>query len=162
MGEYLHGWRRKLGCVTLVIACLLLGAWVRSASYCDYLRFKVSGETVSVIWSTSHGFAWILFNTVNPVPFEYAVVPAKETSLEWWMWDWDWRVFGFARGHFYSDAEGLVTVLVFPFGPMAGGFTMLSAWLLLSGPRQKQSAADPTGVTNRTAALQAARPDVGQ
>ena len=29
MGEFFHGWRRKTGCVTLLMALLAMGAWVR-------------------------------------------------------------------------------------------------------------------------------------
>ena len=29
MGDYFHGWRRKVGVVTLFTACLFMAAWVR-------------------------------------------------------------------------------------------------------------------------------------
>ena len=32
MGEFFHGWRRKVGIVTLVIACVFMAGWVRSAT----------------------------------------------------------------------------------------------------------------------------------
>jgi len=30
MGDFFKGWRRKAGCVTLVMACTFAAAWVRS------------------------------------------------------------------------------------------------------------------------------------
>ncbi len=30
MREFFRGWRRKVGCVTLVMACGLMGLWIRS------------------------------------------------------------------------------------------------------------------------------------
>jgi hypothetical protein len=35
MREFFHGWRRKTGVVALVMACLLMGMWVRSLSVHD-------------------------------------------------------------------------------------------------------------------------------
>ena len=35
MGECFHGWRRKMGCVTLVVACFLFGIWMRSQFITD-------------------------------------------------------------------------------------------------------------------------------
>jgi hypothetical protein len=34
MSDFFHGWRRKAGCVTLVMACVVTSAWIRSL----YLR----------------------------------------------------------------------------------------------------------------------------
>ncbi|MDB5344377.1 MAG: hypothetical protein JWP89_2754 [Schlesneria sp.] len=35
MREYFFAWQRKIGCVTLAMACVLTGMWVRSFYYCD-------------------------------------------------------------------------------------------------------------------------------
>jgi len=35
MGDFLHGWRRKSGVVTLVMAALLTGGWIRSLERSD-------------------------------------------------------------------------------------------------------------------------------
>jgi len=37
MREFFHGWRRKAGCVALVMACLFMAGWVRSLSRIDLL-----------------------------------------------------------------------------------------------------------------------------
>jgi len=37
MREFFHGWRRKIGVVTLVMACVLMVGWVRSPETCDLL-----------------------------------------------------------------------------------------------------------------------------
>ncbi len=38
MGEFFKGRKRKVGVVTLVMACLFMGGWVRSYSNCDSIR----------------------------------------------------------------------------------------------------------------------------
>ena len=38
MGEFFKPWRRKLGIVTLVLACVFMGGWVRSYSAHDALN----------------------------------------------------------------------------------------------------------------------------
>jgi len=44
MGEFFKGWRRKTGAATLVMACMLMGGWVRS---------EISEDTI--ILSDEHG-----------------------------------------------------------------------------------------------------------
>ena len=40
MREFFRGWRRKTGCVTLVMACALIGAWLRSYVICDEIQIS--------------------------------------------------------------------------------------------------------------------------
>lgn len=37
MREFFKPWRQKLGCVTLLMACVVMAGWVRSSSYCDFV-----------------------------------------------------------------------------------------------------------------------------
>lgn len=37
MRTFFHGWRRMLGCLTLVMACLLMGVWMRSRVVTDQI-----------------------------------------------------------------------------------------------------------------------------
>jgi len=43
MGEFFHGWRRKIGCVTLVMASVFLAAWGRSHVSADKLTVALGG-----------------------------------------------------------------------------------------------------------------------
>lgn len=45
MKEFLHGWRRKVGCISLVMACVLSGLWLRSRIFYD--SFYTNGNTSS-------------------------------------------------------------------------------------------------------------------
>ena len=39
MGNFFRGWRRKLGVVTLLLACVAMGGWVRSLVIKDRIDF---------------------------------------------------------------------------------------------------------------------------
>ncbi|MDB5344383.1 MAG: hypothetical protein JWP89_2760 [Schlesneria sp.] len=42
MRDFFHGWRRKVGCVLLVVTCALAALWVRSLTVCDAIEFDFS------------------------------------------------------------------------------------------------------------------------
>ncbi|MDB5345770.1 MAG: hypothetical protein JWP89_4147 [Schlesneria sp.] len=46
MRDFFHGWRRKLGCVTLVMACAVSSAWLRSYSRNDRLDGWIAARLV--------------------------------------------------------------------------------------------------------------------
>ena len=39
MGDYFKGWRRKVGLLTLLLACVFMGGWVRAETVSDVVRF---------------------------------------------------------------------------------------------------------------------------
>ena len=49
MGEFFKGWRRKVGCVTLVMACVFAAGWVRSLAIFDVVSFNQKDATHRVI-----------------------------------------------------------------------------------------------------------------
>jgi len=52
MSEFFHGWRRKAGCVTLVMASAICGVWTRSLYVCD--RFWIPSHFLG----SGGGCAW--------------------------------------------------------------------------------------------------------
>src|SRR4051794_19488286 len=40
MRDFFKGWRRKLGCVTLVMACVFMAGWVRSIGISDWITLN--------------------------------------------------------------------------------------------------------------------------
>jgi hypothetical protein len=57
MREFFNGWRRKTGCVTLVLVCVLLGAWARSYSVFDSMQFSGISHQYCVL-SSEGEFQW--------------------------------------------------------------------------------------------------------
>ena len=50
MREFFRGWKRKLGCVTLVMACLAMAGWTRSYSVEDRIVVEDAGYRISSVF----------------------------------------------------------------------------------------------------------------
>lgn len=113
MREFFRGWRRKMGCVTLVMACALMGLWLRSGVIDDLISFEYAGVDYMVLCQDGA----ISVGTSN----------SKSPSL-------------FSFGHF-SDSRGWLvhmdhkTELWKAILPL----TLLSAYLLFWNPRKRNS-----------------------
>jgi hypothetical protein len=49
MYTFFYGWRRKMGVATLVIACMLMAAWLRGRTTIDLLMVTAFGRQVNFI-----------------------------------------------------------------------------------------------------------------
>lgn len=54
MGEFFRGWRRKVGCLTLVMACLTMGGWIRSLFRTDEVMIWEGDWIGYYVSSTPH------------------------------------------------------------------------------------------------------------
>jgi len=61
MGDFFHGWRHKVGCVTLMMAAVFFGAWMRSSLVYDQIAFTV-GERQHEIFSVD---GWLLWHSTG-------------------------------------------------------------------------------------------------
>ena len=137
MREFFRGWRRKVGVVTLVMACAVLVVWMRSCAILDVFRF-----------STDHRCQCI------------ASIPGV---LTWWSWDgkdstaqfWEVMNVNSPEGieslanqnrHRASMGESLsggaapirnMRLAVIPYWSLVLPLTLLSAYLFLWKPRQR-------------------------
>jgi len=50
MGEFFKEWRRKTGCVALVLACVFAGEWVHSLTYFRWISF-FEDENKMILWT---------------------------------------------------------------------------------------------------------------
>lgn len=130
MHIFFHGWRRKVGCVTLVMSLAVMGLWMRSRIVCDLFGIPI-GERQTVLWSLDGKAYWFGCNAdggdwfgltsrqlnqkvldgVNRQRAELAQQPAMEYK--------EWSV---------------------PYLPVAIGLTLLSAYLILWKPRKQVQA----------------------
>src|SRR4051812_21970080 len=60
MGEFFKGWRRKLGVVTLVMACGFIGPWVRSLYIMDTFAFSHYPKDFMLV-SVDGAVGWQMF-----------------------------------------------------------------------------------------------------
>ena len=167
MRQFFRGWRRKVGCVTLVTACLLLAAWVRNHFYADDLQMTITDtseiaaysmyDSVQIIYRTHPSYRemlptqppWFLYGN-RPVtrhdrgmwdPWRSDVAPANEIHV-----DLATPLFRFLKMT-YGDVVPFrarnVTTVVLSDLPASFLLTLLSAWLLLSKPRVAKKTVEP-------------------
>lgn len=114
MGDFFRGWRRKVGCALLILACVFAAGWVRSYSDPDQIRLqsRMSYVEGNVLRSVS------LYVELN----EGSIQGVRRTT----------RYFGSGTG--VSESSVLWSV---PYWSIVDPLTLLSAWLLLSKPRKR-------------------------
>ena len=151
MGEYLRGWRRKIGVVTLFMACVIVGAWVRSLIRHDLVMIPYGNDTFCV--ESACGvieFARLttrdnkskpkwFSNEITPTLWRWldndgiprAVDHLGELSENEIDWRWDWAGFHFGAGHSINDGE---EDYMLPYWSIVVPLTLVSFCLLLSKP----------------------------
>ncbi|MDB5345772.1 MAG: hypothetical protein JWP89_4149 [Schlesneria sp.] len=143
MRNFFHGWRRKLGCVTLVMALALMVGWMRSRVVQDGLALNCSEDGFYSVAS--------LDETLNLVRANYAYKAPGQPFIQWFSvprpansqnitempdMKWRWRATGFGVGDL-ALTEVDFTILTVPYWFPTGILTIFSAWLLLFKPRPR-------------------------
>jgi len=59
MSEFFHGWRRKAGCVLLVMALVFMGGWIRSRIIEDRVEYSTREDTTDIWISSDNEFGVI-------------------------------------------------------------------------------------------------------
>jgi hypothetical protein len=147
MMGYFKPLRRKVGCVTLMLACVLAVGWVRSYLKKERRIVAFQGtQSFTSFVSDRTGLFWIRLERQPPLPAAVLVdaadvsvnflsAKAVERQIET---NWYWDRFGFDWGEQEKDANfsiGRITFWKIPHWPIIP-LTLLSAWLLLSKPRK--------------------------
>ena len=151
MGEFFYGWRRKTGVVTLVMASVFMGLWVRGCSVIDRIVFtrKPSPYLTSILLS-HQGMLWEKTESLTPTGGAFAnnLWSVWTINKEWsdpqsllttWypIVKWRWRIFGFDCGVcFNSDGDFRFAFCLIPYWSVTIPLTLISLRLLLSKPRQ--------------------------
>ena len=137
MREFFRGWKRKLGVVTLMVACVLTGGWIRSLTHAESVRF-VSGEKTDEIWLSGEGkIAWLRNQHSSHIsgPPEWRSDPAYffNSYFTFGKVTWKWRFLSFSATERLDDGSGVRKVCyIAPYWSIVLPMSLLSAWLLLS------------------------------
>jgi hypothetical protein len=143
MGRYFKPLRRKIGVITLVMACTFAAGWIRSLSLVDYAGWDCSFTGYDL--KSERGQLWFFYTTrterrnwaylldserISP-RINTARLPFLQSNLDW---RWDWLGF-----HFSSEVSPTVQhrYFIVPYWFIVVPLTVLSAWLILSKPRTK-------------------------
>ena len=128
MGEYFKPWRRKIGVVTLVMACVVVAGWVRGRCVRDFVdsgRY-LPGSRGIVIDNNRDSFT--LKTREGPT---ICLLPGGEINTVLPV----------------SDAKVvLVTLIRIPYWSIFIPLTLLSAYLLFSKPRVEPATAQSSSV----------------
>jgi len=167
MGDFFNGWRRKAGCVLLVMAALCLGMWIRGRVIRDIYIFGNGKEDAYTAVATSpDGIYWAYKYETEPELFDRSVVPGWHSAayppdeprdfenyrfINPWIFKWRycWGGFDFGENHFNTGPLGWVNrYWVVPYWAIACPLTLLSAYLILwpRKRRTKPSEATPTTI----------------
>ena len=142
MRLFFSGWKRKLGVLTLLMACVLMAGWVRSKYVMEALICSIGQIPTHSISSRDGSLIWTLDDNPNfgKYPF-YA-----STAVTGQRWDspfvkWRWRRLGFAYGEtteqVFRQGNTILSIwngsiLVIPYWSLVVPLTALTAWLLFS------------------------------
>ncbi len=134
MNTFFHGWRRRVGCVTLVVALGFMGCWIRSLSVTDFCQLPVGrlcnadfvshNGRFSCGWALPTGptrFNWRNFDNRGPIAI-------RSRSL----------YFDFTDGT-APNSSGIQSQLIIPYWSIAIPLTLLSGYLILWQPRKLSS-----------------------
>ena len=142
MGDVFHGWRRKAGCVTLLMACVSAAALIRSLSIHDQFSV-VTGRSIREVGSVNQHLFFSVFREVPPFPTWTITNPFGIWTIERFeTFDdftesitWTWKFCGIA-GVSHTAAY---TILHISYWSIVIPLILLSAYLLLSKPQQPKS-----------------------
>ena len=143
MGEFLKGWRRKVGCVTLVMALAFTMGWVRSVSVSEGAVIQFPAWTHFLI-STGGHFSWMANFPASDRPVEETVDHSFVYAEIEWKWRCRWHGIDIGEGHLMGFP---LKAWVIPYWSIVIPLTLLSAYLLLSKPHNST----PKKITEPTA-----------
>ena len=142
MSEFFKGWRRQVGVVTLVMACVFAMGWVRSNAIEDQIVRK-SAALTQIEFFSSHGYLVWLSSSKPYVPaksrLSWSAIPAHLNGFKFNSYckntSWALRQIGFGIGNVEWSGGFNRIVLAIPYWSIVIPLTLASAFLLLSKPR---------------------------
>lgn len=143
MRDLLRGWRRKVGVVTLLMACVFTGGWVKSRSLTDIVTFNFGTRSSELFYSFDSSLVWLHFQekeTARATTPEWDTVSKSRYSFfEDPDCDWNLRGAGFGFG---SCSRKSARIVITPYGAIAVPLAVISAYLIFWKPR-KAKPSDP-------------------
>ena len=144
MREFFHGWRRKVGCVTLVMALVVFGAWMRSHHRFDCVFIHAPAAT-HAMKSEDGRVCW---TRMEPNSSPIWMTWESEKASEWQTVEFYRQSYcGFTFG---TELSAVVSVRagegftqhrwdfwVVPYWAIVMPLTLLSAYLIVWTPRPR-------------------------
>ena len=157
MGEFFHGWKRKFGVATLVLACVFAAGWMRSLTVQDQF-FGQHHQSVHILISMDGAVSWMRCSPVFlkvPIRWQWISQDSTDRRAVQDTWtnqlvenvDWKWGLCGFVFGCASMGRSDLQfgtwtqrdEVWQAPYWSIVIPLIIISAYLLLSKPRPSTS-----------------------
>jgi hypothetical protein len=145
MREFFRGWKRKLGVVTLGLACVFAAGWVRSFRTEDSFFYQIGPYVTDSLFSISGSVGWRRDDDsvcdIVPARENFGFQSRRSVGRQFLMyseverWHWKWRWCGLGRAWGAANSGGDAEILILPYWSIILPLTLLSACLLLSKPR---------------------------
>ncbi len=151
MGDYFKPWRRKIGVLTLVLACVFAAGWVRSPFVQDTFIFPFGMPSSLMLVSGSDRLIMAMFH----IETDEAIPTRLWTSEKASTMSWHWNFAGTTLTTSFPDHAFSVGDMDFgirntnvaaqwcqlPHWTLVVPLTLLSVYLLLSQPRKREVSA---------------------
>ena len=148
VGKFFRGSRRKVGVLTLMMACIFLIGWIRSPFVEDSIEIPIGRHsTVSLI----SAYSQLMLKSEFSRSSQYSVMIPTWRSIKLWdgirwyddpptVFRWKWNGFAFAEVPYqdlFDDAwqDFSSTYYFVPYWSIVIPLALLSAYLLLTKPR---------------------------
>jgi hypothetical protein len=143
MKEFLHGWRRKAGCVTLIVALMFSAGWLRSYIAHDSLKASLSNCRCESLESVAGCISWFseietedMFGHRSILEWRSRTIDSGDPRL-CPLPDGSWRYpFGVHYFH-HEDPDWSFTSRMISYWHFTVPLTLMSAYLILWKPRQR-------------------------
>ena len=146
MREFFRGWRRKCAVVTLLMACVFAAAWVRSLSTSDAILIPRTKSEFIRLDSRSGRFSWNNVHndqvTIPTIIWRADVIVGTDEDSVFdhshyiYEWRWLWGTIDVGRVHSPGDGRVRAKYVILPYWFITIPLALISAFLLLSRPRQ--------------------------
>ena len=139
MGDFFKPWRRKIGVLTLVMACGFMGLWIKSSKDCYFIqllgqRFAAGPNGISIFVTPKYHFNWVTFHS-EPTDDRF---PFRGFDGEW-LWESQCPGFKFGKAEHVCGLPfqhaTIFWVSTAPYWSIVMPTTLLAAYLLLSKMR---------------------------
>ena len=149
MGNLFKGWRRKAGCVLLVMTCGFLVDWMRSYTFCRFSEWEEEGR-VTQLTVVNGGISWAkyvfskdsrTFKDNRSLGYHFGRYNGCRNGTHGW---WSFNTTPIAGFRFGTDFRSLdrnieerADYWLVPYWSVVLPLTLLSAYLILGKPRMR-------------------------
>jgi hypothetical protein len=131
MREFFRGWRRKVGCMTLVMACVVMGGWLRSLACLDEFWLEGLGQYHELIL-TDGSVHWIVRDGMWNLDCSWTTYASHDRQARTKILEY------LIRSEQYGlNPDHHTSIWHFTILPVAIPLTLLSAYLILWEPRKR-------------------------